>query len=103
MASVANVFAAPVTATMLNYQKRRTELVHGKQRSRDMDVRAGAEAEIQHLSKVWHAGWHDAHAQIVPAELTSPRTLESFAERLHAALRDVRVLARSVRPLDFAS
>ena len=57
-----------------------------------MDVRAAAEAEIQHLSKVWHDGWHDAHAQIVPAELTNLRTLESFAKRLHAALSDVRVL-----------
>jgi GNAT superfamily N-acetyltransferase len=56
-----------------------------------MDVRAAAEAEIQHLATIWHNGWHDAHGQIVPAELISLRTVESFAERLQAALPDVRV------------
>jgi hypothetical protein len=35
-----------------------------------MDVRAAEEAEIDHLAKVWHDAWQDAHAQIVPAELT---------------------------------
>jgi hypothetical protein len=32
-----------------------------------MDVRAAEESEIGHLGKIWHDGWHDAHAQIVPA------------------------------------
>jgi ribosomal protein S18 acetylase RimI-like enzyme len=66
-----------------------------------MDVRAATEADIQHLSKVWHDGWHDAHAQIVPAELTSLRRLESFAERLQAALSDVRVSGPFGAPTGF--
>jgi GNAT superfamily N-acetyltransferase len=66
-----------------------------------MDVRAAAEAEIQHLSKIWHDGWHDGHAQIVPVELTSLRTLESFAERLQAVLSDVRVLGPFGVPTGF--
>ena len=66
-----------------------------------MDVRAATEAETGPLSRVWYDGWHDAHAQIVPAELTSLRTLESFAERLHAALSDVRVLGPFGAPTGF--
>jgi GNAT superfamily N-acetyltransferase len=57
----------------------------------NMDVRAAAEAEIEHLARLWHEGWHDAHGQIVPAQLVSLRTVESFAKRLQAALADVRV------------
>ena len=56
-----------------------------------MDIRTAVEAEVQHLATIWHDGWHDAHRQIVPAELVSLRTVESFAERLQAALTDVRV------------
>jgi GNAT superfamily N-acetyltransferase len=56
-----------------------------------MDVRAAAEAEIEHLARLWHQGWHDAHSQIVPAQLVSLRTAESFANRLRAAFADVRV------------
>jgi hypothetical protein len=37
-----------------------------------MDVRAAEEVEIDQLAKLWYDGWHDAHAQIVPAELTRP-------------------------------
>jgi GNAT superfamily N-acetyltransferase len=56
-----------------------------------MNVRAADEAEIDHLARVWYDGWHEAHAQIVPAELTRLRTLESFRQRLRAALPSIRV------------
>ncbi len=64
-----------------------------------MDVRAAAEAEIGRLAKIWHEAWHDAHARIVPAELTRLRTLESFEDRLRAALPDVRVVGPPGEPL----
>ncbi|WP_425079968.1 GNAT family N-acetyltransferase [Ruegeria denitrificans] len=38
---------------------------------------------IPQASELWHSGWHDAHAAILPDDLTSQRTLDSFAERLH--------------------
>jgi GNAT superfamily N-acetyltransferase len=57
-----------------------------------MHVRAAEEAEIGRLARIWYDGWHDAHAQIVPAELTQARTLESFRDRLHPALPRVRVV-----------
>ena len=56
-----------------------------------MDVRAAEKTEISHLAKVWYDAWQDAHAQIVPAELTRLRTLDSFRERLEADLPNVRV------------
>jgi GNAT superfamily N-acetyltransferase len=66
-----------------------------------MDVRAAEEAEIDHLAKVWFDGWQDGHAQIVPAELTRLRTLESFRHRLHEALPNIRVVGPPGSPVGF--
>jgi GNAT superfamily N-acetyltransferase len=66
-----------------------------------MDVRAAAECEIDHLARVWYDGWQDAHAQIVPAELKRLRTLESFRQRLHAALPKIRVAGPVGAPVGF--
>lgn len=57
-----------------------------------MEVRSAEEAEIDHLARIWHDGWQDAHAQILPAELTRVRTLSSFKDRLRAALPNTRVV-----------
>jgi hypothetical protein len=43
-----------------------------------VDVRTAQEAEIDPLAKLWYDGWQDAHAQILPAQLTRLRTLETF-------------------------
>lgn len=67
-----------------------------------MDVRAAEELEIDQLAKLWYNGWLDAHAQIVPAELTRLRTLESFRHRLQAALPNVRVAGPSGAPVGFS-
>lgn len=37
---------------------------------------------IPQAAEMWHAGWLDAHADIVPDDLTALRTLASFSERL---------------------
>ena len=66
-----------------------------------MSVRPAEAAEIDHLAKVWYDGWQDAHARILPAELTRIRTLESFRDRLEAALQDVRVVGPFPRPVGF--
>ena len=66
-----------------------------------MDVRAAEEVEIDHLARVWFDGWRDAHAQIVPAELTRLRTLESFGARLRADLRNIRVVGPFGAPVGF--
>lgn len=66
-----------------------------------MNVRPAQEREIDHLAKLWYDGWQDAHARILPAELTRVRTLESFRDRLTAALPKVRVAGPPGAPLGF--
>jgi ribosomal protein S18 acetylase RimI-like enzyme len=66
-----------------------------------MHVRAAEEREIDHLAKLWYDSWQDAHAQILPPELTRLRTLESFRDRLHAALPQVRVAGPPGEPVGF--
>jgi len=66
-----------------------------------MDVRVAEQSEIDCLAKIWYDGWHDAHGRIVPAELARLRTLESFRDRLQAALPDVRVVGPCGNPLGF--
>lgn len=66
-----------------------------------MNVRDAEATEIGGLARIWYDGWHDAHAPIVPAELTRLRTLESFADRLHAALANVRVAGPIGEPVGF--
>jgi GNAT superfamily N-acetyltransferase len=66
-----------------------------------MNVRAAQEVDLDHLAKVWYDSWQDAHLQIVPAELTRLRTLESFKERLRAALPNVRAVGPTGAPVGF--
>jgi ribosomal protein S18 acetylase RimI-like enzyme len=66
-----------------------------------MTVRPAETAEVDYLARLWYDGWQDAHARILPAELTRIRTLESFRERLAAALADVRVAGPLGAPTGF--
>jgi ribosomal protein S18 acetylase RimI-like enzyme len=66
-----------------------------------MRVRPAELEDVDHLARVWHEGWHDAHAQIVPAELTRIRTLDSFRPRLLHALPDTRVVGPARAPVGF--
>ena len=67
-----------------------------------MKVRSADERDLAQLAQVWFDGWHEAHAQIVPPELTRLRTVESFRDRLRAALPDVRVVDASGAPAGFS-
>jgi GNAT superfamily N-acetyltransferase len=67
-----------------------------------MDVRSADEQELDQLTSIWYDAWQDAHATIVPPELTRVRTRESFRERLQAALPGVRVIGPVGAPLGFA-
>lgn len=66
-----------------------------------MDIRSADEAEIGLLARLWYDGWQDAHAQLVPAELIRLRTLESFTQRLQAALARIRVAGPVGQPVGF--
>jgi GNAT superfamily N-acetyltransferase len=64
-------------------------------------VRAAGADEVDHLAQLWFDGWQDAHLEILPAGLRRFRTLESFRQRLHAALANVRVVGPVGEPTGF--
>jgi len=64
-------------------------------------VRSAHETELDALARVWFQGWQDAHAAIVPTELTRARTLESFRQRLGDSLPDTRVVGAVGSPVGF--
>lgn len=57
-----------------------------------MIVRVADQRELDQLAQLWHDAWRDAHAALVPPELTRLRTLDNFKQRLAAAVADVRVV-----------
>jgi GNAT superfamily N-acetyltransferase len=66
-----------------------------------VSVRSAESRDIEALSRIWHDGWHDAHATLMPAGLTRLRTLENFQQRLPALLPDTRALDSSRGPTGF--
>jgi GNAT superfamily N-acetyltransferase len=64
-----------------------------------MSARPATEAEIDHLARLWHEGWNDAHGKLAPEGLVRARTLELFRDRLVAALDDTRVVGPAGAPL----
>ena len=64
-----------------------------------MSARPVTETEIDHLARLWHEGWNDAHGKLAPEGLTKARTVDSFRERLAAALDDTRVIGPPGAPL----
>jgi GNAT superfamily N-acetyltransferase len=64
-----------------------------------MNVRIAHDDEIGKLAVLWHEGWRDAHAKILPGALAEFRTLESFQDRLRADLDNVRVVGAPGDPL----
>ena len=67
-----------------------------------MNIRPANEAEIDALAQLWYDGWQDAHAHLLPVELTRLRTRQSFAHRLQAALGRVRVAGPAGEPAGFS-
>ena len=66
-----------------------------------MEIRKAETGEADRLAQLWFDGWCDAHLKIVPAALARVRTLDSFRERMRAAIHDVRVVGPSGAPLGF--
>ena len=64
-------------------------------------VRDAVAADIDALGTIWHDGWHEAHASLMPSGLTRVRTLESFRERIRLALASVRAVGPVGSPLGF--
>jgi ribosomal protein S18 acetylase RimI-like enzyme len=64
-------------------------------------VRFATHADVDRLAAIWHEGWHDAHAGLLPPELTRMRTVESFRERVHEVVKDTRVVGPAGAPVGF--
>ena len=45
-------------------------------------IRKIEQRDIDPAAALWHAGWHEAHAEIVPKELVKLRTQSNFRSRL---------------------
>jgi GNAT superfamily N-acetyltransferase len=73
-----------------------------RRKENEVKVRSADERDLDQLAQVWFDGWHESHAQIVPPELTRLRTVDSFRDRLRAALPDVRVVDTSGVPVGFS-
>jgi ribosomal protein S18 acetylase RimI-like enzyme len=67
-----------------------------------MTLRPATREDIDRLAEIWHEGWHDGHARVVPEALARVRTLESFRPRLEAALADTRVAGPPGDPVGFS-
>jgi len=67
-----------------------------------MKVRNAELGEAAFLARLWYEGWQSAHAAIVPEALARARTRESLAERMMAAIADVRTIGPIGAPLGFA-
>ena len=66
-----------------------------------MHIRNAQAGEIDALARLWHDAWHEAHAPIVPPELTRIRTLQDFTMRLRDSLDRTRVAGAIARPAGF--
>ncbi len=64
-------------------------------------VRDAQPADLKPLAHLWWSGWRDGHDGLLPQALTRLRTLESFEERMRAALAEVRVIGPVGAPLGF--
>jgi GNAT superfamily N-acetyltransferase len=68
-----------------------------------IEIRTADQADLDQLARVWHDGWHEAHASLAPPELTQLRTLESFRARLEPALPQTRVAGPPGAPTGFCT
>ena len=65
-------------------------------------LRPARAEDVPALARLWHAGWHEAHAAYTPPALTALRTEQDFARRLVALLPDT-VMAGDGPALGFCS
>lgn len=68
----------------------------------DVTIREPLPEEVEALAHLWHQGWQDAHADILPEALARHRTLASFVDRMRAHLADTRTVGPPGKPLGFA-
>lgn len=61
------------------------------------------DADLAPLARLWHDGWHRAHAAHVPAALTALRTIDDFTTRLPRLRAGSRVTGPEGAPSGFCA
>lgn len=56
-----------------------------------MKLRSANPDDIDRLAGIWHTGWQETHAPLLPVELARYRTVENFTKLLTANLPNVTV------------
>ena len=51
-----------------------------------MRIEPARQEDVSAIAALWHAGWHDAHAEVVSADLVATRVPEEFTNRARAHL-----------------
>ncbi|KZD06155.1 GNAT family N-acetyltransferase [Thalassospira xiamenensis] len=69
----------------------------------EKNLRPAIPIDIEPLARVWHNGWHEAHAAYLPTELTRLRTLESFVARFSSMLEKTMVHEINGHPTGFCT
>ncbi len=67
------------------------------------EIRPATPEDVPGLARLWHAGWHEAHAAYTPPALTRLRTEEDFARRLQDLLPDLRMAGPGGDPFGFCA
>lgn len=62
-------------------------------------VRSYDPADAEGLAEVWHASWHRAHADYVPAELSALRTIQEFRDRINKHCDNLILIGPIGQPL----
>ncbi|MEM9318432.1 MAG: GNAT family N-acetyltransferase [Pseudomonadota bacterium] len=65
----------------------------------DWAVRTTDPAETDAIVDLWHRGWHDGHAGLVPDDLTARRSRDDFAARWPALAPHARTVGPIGAPL----
>ncbi|KAA9382427.1 hypothetical protein [Neorhizobium galegae] len=60
-----------------------------------LEIRPAETADQKEIVQLWHQGWHDAHADLVPSEVLAFRTKDYFTLRLKDA-QDTFLVATDV-------
>lgn len=67
------------------------------------EIRPAETADHDEIVQLWHQGWHDAHANLVPSEILAFRTKDHFTRWLKEAQDAFYVAADKIGALGFVS
>lgn len=67
------------------------------------DIRPAQREDHPEIVGIWYAGWHDAHAKLVPSAILGFRRIEHFQNWLEASTDEFLVAIREDRVVGFVA